>query len=98
MRKSASGRGAAEANGRTFQPTVAVRREFQTSFCVTVPEFISRLRLKRAYDAVLTTDQPLKLISYEVGYQHTSNFCNAFKRLYGRTPTDLRRARGETVH
>ena len=72
-------------------------REFGNIYGVGIPEFLSHQRMKAAHHALVTTDLPLKKISYDVGYQHTSNFCTAFKRHFGRTPTEVRRASGQCV-
>ena len=73
-------------------PVASLVYEFQRTYGMAVPEFVMHLRMKAAHEALLHTDQPLKRISYEIGYQHTSNFCTAFKRYFGRTPTEARRA------
>ena len=73
-------------------PASTFAREFWNTYGVGVPEFLSHQRMKAAHNALVTTDLPLKKISYDVGYQHTSNFCAAFKRHFGRTPTEVRRS------
>ena len=73
-------------------PVDVLAREFWKIYGVNVTEFLMHQRMKMAHHALVTTDIPLKRISYDVGYQHTSNFCTAFKRHFGRTPTEVRRA------
>ena len=66
-------------------------REFAKTYGIGIPEFVTHQRMKAAHHALTETDRPLKRISYDIGYQHTSNFCAAFKRHFGRTPTEVRR-------
>ena len=77
--------------------TDALTREFQRAYGMGVPEFLSHRRMKAAYHALVTTGTPLKKVSYDVGYGHTSNFCTAFKRHFGRTPSEVRQARGRDI-
>ena len=79
-------------------PADVLAREFWKIYGVSVTEFLTHQRMKMAQHALVTTDLPLKRISYDVGYQHTSNFCTAFKRHFGRTPTEVRRAVERDTH
>ena len=53
-------------------------------------QYIADRRMKQALRLFETTEKPLKQVAHEVGYNHTSNFCIAFKRHFGRTPKDVR--------
>jgi AraC-like DNA-binding protein len=47
---------------------------------------------------LLKDDHPVKCVSYELGFKHTSHFCAKFKHLLGLRPTDLPRASGHGHH
>jgi AraC-like DNA-binding protein len=46
--------------------------------------------MHRAHHMLTSTALPLKQIAHELGYNHTSNFCLAFKRNFGITPRQAR--------
>ncbi len=51
--------------------------------------FIRSVRLQRAKELILTTDQTISEISYEVGFNDPSWFTRAFKEEFGFAPSDL---------
>lgn len=53
-------------------------------------QYIAERRMKQAMRLFESTNLPLKQVAHRVGYSHTSNFCIAFKRQFGRTPKDVR--------
>ena len=71
-------------------PANILARKFTETYGTSIARFLLHQRMKAALHALLTTNLPLKRISYDVGYRHVSNFCAAFKRHYGRTPTEMR--------
>ncbi|MEX3937131.1 helix-turn-helix transcriptional regulator [Paraburkholderia phymatum] len=64
--------------------------EIRRSFGVSYLQYITERRMKRAMLLLESGDTALKRLAFEVGYQHTSNFCTAFKRHFGTTPKDAR--------
>ena len=52
----------------------------------------TRIRMERAKQLVLQTEAPLIEIALEVGFDSASHFARLFRRLYGQSPTELRRA------
>ncbi|MGZ9719565.1 GlxA family transcriptional regulator [Rhizobium miluonense] len=52
----------------------------------------TRIRMERAKQLVLQTQAPLIEIALEVGFDSASHFARLFRRLYGQSPTELRRA------
>jgi AraC-like DNA-binding protein len=52
---------------------------------------VSEQRLDQAYDALMTTDVPIKLIAVNLGYSHVNHFSNAFRKKFGYPPGSLRR-------
>ena len=53
--------------------------------------FYLQLRLERARTLILETTRPIGEVALECGFTSTSHFCNAYKRVLGRTPSDERR-------
>lgn len=62
---------------------------FQAETGISYLQYVTERRMDKAR-LLLEGNQPLKHVAYEVGYQHTSNFCTAFKRHFGITPRDAR--------
>ncbi|MEM7123132.1 MAG: AraC family transcriptional regulator [Pseudomonadota bacterium] len=65
-------------------------KKFRERFGTTIYEYIVDVRMAKAYDLLSFSDLHLKQIAYEVGYNHVSNFCTAFKKKYGMTPNSVR--------
>jgi len=59
---------------------------FRAVFGGTVFEILRRRRLEHARIALEYGDVPLKQIAYRVGYNHVTNFINAFSAQYGAPP------------
>ena len=51
--------------------------------------FIRSVRLQRAKELILTTDQNISEISYDVGFNDPSWFSRVFKEEFGFAPSDL---------
>ena len=66
-----------------------LKKGFRYFFGCTVHQHLLHLRMKRAYELVLETDKPFKEIASLVGYR-PRNFFHSFKKLFGRTPGQLR--------
>lgn len=52
----------------------------------------TRLRMERAKQLVIQTQAPLVEIALEVGFDSSSHFARLFRRLFGQSPTELRRS------
>lgn len=52
----------------------------------------TRIRMERARQLVLQSEAPLIEIALEVGFDSASHFARLFRKLYGQSPTELRRA------
>ena len=61
-----------------------------TGFSVT--EYVRFRRLKKAMYLLRTTDRDILDIALECGYEAHESFSRAFKKQYGRTPTEYREA------
>jgi transcriptional regulator GlxA family with amidase domain len=49
-----------------------------------------RLRLDRARQILLTSKKPIIEVALDVGFVNTSHFTKEFRRIYGRTPAEMR--------
>lgn len=52
----------------------------------------NRVRLERAKSLLVRTKRPLIDIALEVGFENASHFARCCKRMFGRTPTQIRQA------
>lgn len=68
-----------------------VIRLFRRNFNETPMQFVTRKKMERAELLLLTTDKPIKGISYELGFSDLSYFIRLFKKTTGKTPLDYRR-------
>ncbi len=65
----------------------------EAKFGLTAHRYCAMVRMNYAKHLLMSSNLPLKKIAYRTGYGHTSNFCVAFKRCFGKTPTDVRNTR-----
>jgi len=71
----------------------ALSATFRAAYGVSLPDFILGSRMIHARALLEQTDHGLKQIAFRIGYRHVSNFCAAYKRQFGRTPTETRYGR-----
>ncbi len=55
---------------------------------MSVQEFITNIRLKRAAKLLKQSGQTVSQVSYEVGFKNPSHFARAFKKQFGELPSD----------
>lgn len=67
-----------------------VERFFRLKMDATPQQWLSQMRKLEA-ERLVSSGSTTKAIAGELGYQHTSNFCRAFKREHGFAATALRR-------
>jgi AraC family transcriptional regulator len=68
-------------------------RQFSALFDVGVYEYVKRVRLKRAADELgFHTWRSVLRVALESGYESPEAFARAFKRQFGQTPSQFRRA------
>jgi AraC-like DNA-binding protein len=58
---------------------------------MTFHTYVSRRRVERAKEMMVTTDQPLTAIASRCGFADQSHFGRVFRRLVGPSPGDWRR-------
>ena len=64
---------------------------FKKLFDQTISDYVRTLRMNKACELLQTTDMSITQIAFEVGYEFSSNFTNAYKRHFGTTPSNTRR-------
>ena len=57
----------------------------------TFTDFVNRVRISRACQLLMDTDQQVTHICYEVGFNNVANFNRRFLEIKGMTPTEFRR-------
>jgi len=67
---------------------------FRTLYGATAFEIVRNARLDHARVALETTDMPLKVLAYRVGYSDVTNFIHAFRGRFGCPPGRYAKARG----
>ncbi len=66
-------------------------RYFKKATGNTFTDFVNRLRINRACQLLMETDQLVAAICYEVGFNNVANFNRRFMDIKGMTPTEFRR-------
>ncbi len=65
-------------------------RSFHKEFLITPHKFIQSLRVDRARQMIVKTNEPLAHIAIECGFSDQSHMIRVFKRISGYTPNRLR--------
>lgn len=66
-------------------------RNFNQIFGVTPFQYISQKRIQEAKTQILETNKSIKDIAMDVGYSSLGNFSHYFKRIFGQSPSALRK-------
>lgn len=74
----------------------ALSGRFLERYGLSIPEYSAEIRMSAAMALLVSTDLPLKRIAHDVGYNHTTNFCLAFKRRFGMTARQARLGGGRS--
>jgi transcriptional regulator GlxA family with amidase domain len=69
---------------------------FKVQVNVSIRAYLQELRLRRAAELLVSTDERVSQISYAVGFNDASNFNHAFKKSFGVTPKEYRRVTTRT--
>lgn len=70
-----------------------LKSAFRQFFHQTVFSYLFDYRMQMASSFLLDTDKTITEIAPLVGYEHASHFCIAFKRKYGISPLEFRKAK-----
>lgn len=65
-------------------------RYFKENFHMRFSDYVRKVRLEHAMEALLYTGRPVTKIAYDVGFSSVSVFNRAFKETYGETPSSVR--------
>lgn len=65
-------------------------RKLKTLTNLSTSGFIKRVRLKKAVELLKETNQPVKEISYLVGFSDPTYFTRTFSKVYGQPPSEFR--------
>lgn len=79
---------------RTGISTRQIERLFREHMQCSPKSFYMRLRIARAQTLLRHTLSPLRMIALECGFESTSHFCHAYKRICGIPPSHERRSTG----
>ncbi len=71
-----------------------LKAAFKLVFGMTINEFTIKCRMERATELLATTNLSIAEIAHAMGYDHPANFTHAFRRYFGHSPSQLRRAAG----
>ncbi|MBT9467131.1 AraC family transcriptional regulator [Hydrogenophaga sp.] len=66
-------------------------RFFRRATGNTFTDFVNRVRISRACQLLMDTDQQITHICYEVGFNNVANFNRRFLEIKGMTPSEFRR-------
>jgi AraC-like DNA-binding protein len=66
---------------------------FSHYYHMPIGKYLQTVRMTRAANLLSTTGLSIEGIAQRVGYQHSSNFARTFKKVYGASPLDFRRAK-----
>lgn len=68
-----------------------LEQEFRKETSVTIYEYISKLRMEKLAQLLLTTDEPLDMLAVMVGLSDAKNLARQFKAYKGTTPLEYRK-------
>lgn len=66
------------------------KKNFKKQLGITVLEYITSLRMKKAQALLTHTDYPLQIIAEQVGYTSLSAFSRKFSQFFGLSPTKFK--------
>ena len=75
------------------------RRQLQRAYSeignTTFREHLTRVRMQRAAEMLISRGLTVREVAYRVGYRQPAQFAKAFRRHHGASPSDFRAARRE---
>lgn len=69
-------------------------RKFKEESGIRISEFLGKERMKRAIFLLKTTDESVSSISERLRYSSLSYFISEFRKMYGVSPAEMRKAQG----
>ena len=72
-----------------FSP-VRLQMAFKSIFLLTIHEYQNAVRMEKAKELLIATDQSIKSIAISIGYSGSNNFTPIFKRHFSATPSEYR--------
>ena len=69
-----------------------LERLFHAECGMSPSQFARELRLRRAYDLLVDTRQPISEVALDTGFADGSHFSRRFRDAYGKSPSQVRRA------
>ena len=72
-------------------PAKARRGMFQAELGMGPSELARTLRLRRAYDLLVDTRQPISEVALDTGFADGSHFSRRFRDAFGKSPSEVRR-------
>ena len=81
----------AELSKRVFLNEQKLKAGFAHKYHMPIRQYTLSLRMTMAENLLSTTDISIESIAQKVGYNHTSNFVNSFKKYHGLTPLAFRK-------
>jgi len=82
----------ADLAGRAAMSPRSLTRKFREQTGTTPLQWLARIRVRRAQELLETTDQPIELLAFDVGFTSVTSFRDRFRRVTGTTPLAYRRA------
>lgn len=67
-------------------------KQFKETTGVSLPDYVTSLRLEKSAELLLQTDLNIKDIAEKVGFRSTAYYGSSFKKVYGITPSAYRTA------
>jgi len=74
-----------------------LKRRFQLAIKLSPILYVQKVRIDKAKKLLLATNQSVKAIAYEVGYENVSFFVRLFRTHVGQTPAEWRRCEAIAV-
>lgn len=69
-----------------------LNKDFFNKYDQTIYSFLSNQRLEQAYEALTSSNIPMKTLAHKIGYSHVNHFITAFKKKFGKTPNSIRKS------
>ncbi|MGB4658547.1 MAG: response regulator [Mobilitalea sp.] len=66
-----------------------LRKMFKDEYQTTLSDYITKVRMEKAKEMIVSENFKLSYISERVGYNDTSYFSKCFKKYYGYSPSDI---------